>query len=104
MNLSNYTIKAAEVIQAAQQLAFNHSNSNIETDHILKALLDQQDSPVEFLLKKNGVNISQLNSKLDQQIEKLPKLNSDPAQQISRDANNAMLRAGAILKNSMMNL
>ena len=39
MNLSNFTIKAAEVIQQAQQIAFNHSNSNIETEHILKALL-----------------------------------------------------------------
>ena len=41
MNLSNFTIKAAEVIQHAQQQAFNNSNSNIETEHILKALLEQ---------------------------------------------------------------
>ena len=39
MNLSNFTIKAAEVIQGSQQVAFNHSNPNIETEHILKALL-----------------------------------------------------------------
>ena len=52
MNLSNFTIKAAEIIQQSQQLAFNHSNANIETEHILKALLEQQDSPVEYLLKK----------------------------------------------------
>ena len=52
MNLSNFTIKAAEVIQQSQQLAFNLGNANIETDHILKALLDQQESPVEYLLKK----------------------------------------------------
>jgi ATP-dependent Clp protease ATP-binding subunit ClpB len=38
MNLSNFTIKAAEIIQQSQQLAFNHSNANIETDHILKAI------------------------------------------------------------------
>ena len=43
MNLNNFTIKAAEVIQQSQQIAFNHSNSNIETEHILKALLDQQE-------------------------------------------------------------
>ena len=46
MNLSNFTIKAAEAIQQAQQIAFNHQNSNIETEHILKALLEEQDSPV----------------------------------------------------------
>ena len=99
MNLSNFTIKAAEAIQQAQQQAFNHSNSNIETEHMLKALLEQQDSPVEFLLKKNSVNIPQLESKLDEQIARLPKISGgEPAQSISRDANNVVLRAGAVIK------
>lgn len=98
MNLSNFTIKAAEVIQGSQQIAFNHSNPNIETEHILKALLEQQDSPVEFLLKKNSVNVQQLEQKLDQQISKLPKVSGEPAQNISRDANSVVLRAGAVLK------
>ena len=52
MNLNNFTIKAAEVLQQAQQLAFNAQNPNIETEHMMKALLDQEDSPVEYLLKK----------------------------------------------------
>jgi ATP-dependent Clp protease ATP-binding subunit ClpB len=98
MNLSNFTIKAAEVIQGSQQIAFNYSNPNIETEHILKALLEQQDSPVEFLLKKNAVNVQQLEQKLDQQISKLPKVSGEPAQNISRDANSVVLRAGAVLK------
>ncbi|MFL5786853.1 MAG: ATP-dependent Clp protease ATP-binding subunit, partial [Flavisolibacter sp.] len=99
MNLSNFTVKASEVIQQAQQIAYNHNNSNIETDHILKALLDQKDSPVEYLLKKNSVNIQQLESKLDQQIDRLPKISgTEPAQNISRDANNVILRAGAVIK------
>lgn len=98
MNLSNFTIKAAEAVQQSQQLAFNGSNSQIETEHILKALLDQQDSPVEYLLKKNAVNIVQLQSRLDQALERLPKVSGEPAQQISRDGNNVILRAGAVLK------
>lgn len=99
MNLSNFTIKAAEAIQQAQQIAFNHQNSNIETEHILKALLEEQDSPVEFLLKKNAVNIQQLNSRLDDLINRLPKMQGgEPAQMVSRDANNAILRAGAVIK------
>ncbi|MGZ3950925.1 MAG: ATP-dependent chaperone ClpB [Flavisolibacter sp.] len=98
MNLTNFTIKAAEVIQGSQQVAFNHSNANIETEHILKALLEQQDSPIEFLLKKNGVNTQQLEARLDQQIAKLPKVSGEPAQNISRDANSVVLRAGAALK------
>lgn len=99
MNLSNFTIKAAEVIQQSQQLAFNHSNSNIETEHILKALLDQQDSPVEYLLKKNAVNVQELENRVDKQIEKLPKISGgEPAQNISRDVNNVILRAGNVIK------
>lgn len=98
MNLGNFTIKAAEVIQSAQQIAFNAQCPNIETEHILKALLDQQESPVEYLLKKNNVTINLVENKLDELIAGLPKTSGDPAQQISREANNIVLRAGAALK------
>ncbi|HEY1870447.1 MAG TPA: Clp protease N-terminal domain-containing protein, partial [Chitinophagaceae bacterium] len=74
MNLGNFTIKAAEAVQQAQQLAFNNANPNIETEHFLKALLEQQDSPVEYLLKKNNVTLNLLETKLDEALNKLPKI------------------------------
>ncbi|MEI6586470.1 MAG: ATP-dependent chaperone ClpB [Sediminibacterium sp.] len=99
MNLSNYTIKAQETIQAAQQLAFSNGNPNIETNHLLKVLLSDVDSPVAFLLKRNNVNISFVESKMDEAIAKLPKIGSgEPAQNIGRDLNNAMLKANNVLK------
>ncbi|QNA46107.1 ATP-dependent chaperone ClpB [Lacibacter sediminis] len=98
MNLGNFTIKAAEAVQQAQQLAFNAQNTNIETEHILKALLDQQDSPVEYLLKKNNVTVNLVESKLNEAINRLPKTSGEPAQSIGREANNVVLRAGASLK------
>jgi ATP-dependent Clp protease ATP-binding subunit ClpB len=98
MNLGNFTIKAAEAVQQAQQLAFNSQNPNIETEHMLKALLDQQDSPVEYLVKKNNVTVNLVDSKLDELISKLPKTTSEPAQAIGREANSVVLRAGAALK------
>lgn len=99
MNLNNFTIKAQEAMAKSQQIAFNNQNANIETEHLLKSLLDDTDSPVEFLLKKNNVNVNFLESKLDESIGKLPKIQSgEPAQTISREANNAVLRAGAALK------
>jgi ATP-dependent Clp protease ATP-binding subunit ClpB len=98
MNLGNFTIKAAEAIQAAQQLAFNSQNPNIETEHMLKALIEQQDSPVDYLLKKNNVTINLVDSKLDELISKLPTTTGDPGQSVSRDANNVILRAGAVVK------
>ncbi len=99
MNLNNYTIKAQEIIQQAQQLAFNNGNPNIETNHVLKALLDDENSPVEFLLKKNNVNVAFVKSKVDESISKLPKVSGgEPAQNVSRDLNNALLRANAVIK------
>jgi ATP-dependent Clp protease ATP-binding subunit ClpB len=99
MNLNNYTVKAQETIQAAQQVAYNNGNPNIETNHLLKALLADKDSPVEFLLKRNNVNVAFTESKIDESIEKLPKISSgEPAQSISRDLNNVLLKAGNTLK------
>lgn len=98
MNLGNFTIKAAEAVQQAQQLAFNSQNPNIETEHILLALLEQEDSPVEYLLKKNNVTINLVETKLTDAISKLPKTSGEAAQSISRDANQVVLRAGASLK------
>ncbi|MGK2862522.1 MAG: ATP-dependent chaperone ClpB [Chitinophagaceae bacterium] len=98
MNLGNFTIKAAEAFQQAQQLAFNARNPNIETEHILKALLEQEDSPVEYLLKKNNVTLNLVDSKLEELISKLPTTSGEAAQQVSRDVNSVILRAGAALK------
>ena len=98
MNLNNFTIKASEVVQQAQQLAFNAQNPNIETEHLLKSLLEQKDSPVEYLLKKNNVTLNLVESKLNELLAKLPKTQGEAAQMIGRDANQVVLRAGALLK------
>ncbi len=99
MNLNNFTIKSQEIVQAAQQEAFNNQNPNIETEHLLKALLNDTDGPITYLLKKNNVNISFVENKLDEQINKLPKIKSgEPAKNIGRDTNNVFLRTSGILK------
>lgn len=97
MNLNNFTIKAAEIVQQAQQLAYNHRNPNIETEHFLKALLQAEDSPIDFLLKKNNVTVNLVNIKLDELLQKLPTTSGEPAQMIGRDANTALLYAGSVL-------
>lgn len=99
MSLQNLTIKSQEVLQQAQQIAYNAASANIETEHILKALLNDKDSPVEYLLKRNAVNVSYVDDKLDAAMAKLPKVSGrEPAQSLSRDANNVLLRATATLK------
>lgn len=99
MNVNNYTIKAQETIQAAQQLAFNANHPSIETEHLLKALIADKDSPIAFLLKKNNVAIPLLETKLEEVFNRLPKNQTgEPAQTISRDLNTVFLKANALLK------
>ena len=99
MNLNQYTIKAQEAIQQAQQLAYNNSNANIETAHLLKAILLDKESPIEFLLKKNNVNPNLVLQKTEEQITALAKITSgEPASNLSRDLNSVLLKANASLK------
>ena len=98
MNLNNFTIKATEIFQKAQQIAFNNKNPNIETEHILQALIDAKDSPVDYLLKKNNVTTNLVENKLIEAIDKLPTTSGEPAQNLGRDANTAILYAGSVLK------
>lgn len=100
MNLNNFTIKSQETLQKAQQLAFNNQNQAIETGHLLKALLDDDDNAIEYLLKKNDVNLGFISGKLDEQLNRYPKVSggTEPGQALSREANNALLRAGAAIQ------
>jgi ATP-dependent Clp protease ATP-binding subunit ClpB len=99
MNLNNFTIKAQEIVQQAQQLAFSDQSPNIETAHILKALINDTDGPISYLLKKNNINIPFVEGKLQEQIKRLPKMQGgEPAQNISREANNAILKTPGVLK------
>src|SRR5574343_168595 len=98
MNLNNYTIKAQEAIQSAQQIAYSNGNPSIETDHLLKALLSDKDSAIEFLLKKNNVNPVFLETKLAEQLNKLPKVQgAEPAQSAGRDFSNALLKVTTVM-------
>jgi ATP-dependent Clp protease ATP-binding subunit ClpB len=99
MSTNNLTIKAAEALQQAQQIAFNNKNPNVETEHILQSLLDTDDSSVDYLLKKNNVTVNLVNTKLAELLKKLPTVSGEPAQTMGREANNALLRATAVLKN-----
>jgi ATP-dependent Clp protease ATP-binding subunit ClpB len=99
MNLNQYTIKAQEVIQAAQQLAYNNNNASIETAHLLKAILLDKDSSTEFLLKKNNVLPTLVLQKVEAFIQTLAKQPSgEPASNLSRDLNAVLLKSNAALK------
>jgi len=99
MNLNQYTIKAQEAIQSAQQLAYHNQNAVIDTAHLLKAILLEKDSPTEFLLKKNNVNPALVVQKTEEQILGLAKQTTgEPAGNVSRDLNAVLLKASGALK------
>ncbi len=98
MAQNNFTVKASEAVQQAQQIAFNNKNPNIETEHLLKTLIDTEDSSIDYLLKKNNVTVNLVSNKLNELIKKLPVVSGEPAQSMGREANNVFLRANAVLK------
>ena len=98
MNLNQFTIKAQEAVAAAQQHAFNARNPQIETAHVMKALLEDDSNTIEFLLKKNDANITMIRQKLDDILKRLPTSSSEGGQSISRELNQAVLKAVSLLK------
>ena len=98
MAQNNFTIKASEALQQAQQIAFTNKNPNIEIEHLLKALIDSEDSSVDYLLKKNNVTVNLVTSKLEELIKKLPTVSGEPAQTMGRETSNILLKANGVLK------
>lgn len=98
MNLNNFTIKAQEVVAAAQQLAHNRKHQFIDTAHLLKAMLENENGSSVFLLKKNDVNVGHLETKLNELLDKIAAISGEPAQMISQGMNSVVLKAGSMLK------
>jgi ATP-dependent Clp protease ATP-binding subunit ClpB len=99
MNLNNFTIKAQELLQQSQQIAFNNSNTYIETQHLVQAMLDDKEGPIDFIIKKAAGNPTLIEKKLEESIARLPKqTGGDPAQSVSREVNTAILKTANILK------
>src|SRR5258705_346540 len=72
MRLDKLTVKAQEAIQAAQSLADQGSHQAVEPEHLLLALLQQQEGVVGPLLAKLGARPEALARQVQTEIEKLP--------------------------------
>ena len=56
MNIQKFTQKSVEAIQNAQNIAIENQNAQIEQEHLLCALLEQENSLIKELLKKMGTS------------------------------------------------
>src|SRR5215468_5260046 len=74
MRLDKLTVKAQEAIQGAQSLADQGNHQAIEPEHLLLALLQQQEGVVGPLLAKLGARPEALARQVQAEVEKLPKV------------------------------
>ena len=86
MRLDKLTTKFQQALADAQSLAIGHDNQMIEPQHLLLALLQQDDGGSASLLAQAGVNVQALKAALDQAIDRLPQVEGHGGEvQIGRD-------------------
>ena len=74
MNFNNYTIKSQEIIQKSQSLAQEFGHSQIENEHIFKAIILIDENVIPFLLKKTNINEDLVKKILDKELESFVKV------------------------------
>ncbi|MCP3701339.1 MAG: hypothetical protein GY954_00195, partial [Alteromonas sp.] len=70
MTFDKLTLKAQEAAAQAQQIATEFGQQQVEVEHLLKALLSDNDGVPVAILKKLGVNLPQLQSEIDEALKK----------------------------------
>ena len=72
MRFDKLTTKAQEALQNAQELARQRENPEITPQHLLRTLLDPEQSTIAALLQKLQINDADLTAKLDEGLQRLP--------------------------------
>ncbi|MFM2268201.1 MAG: hypothetical protein RL757_1642, partial [Bacteroidota bacterium] len=99
MTYENFTIQAQEAIVKAQQIAGSFDQQQVDTVHLLKGLLSEEDNISGLLLKKLGLNIGKIDTEIDALIATFPKVQGGVDKQyLTGDANKAINRARAYSK------
>ena len=97
MTYDNFTAKAQEAIQKGQQIASGLSHQQVETIHLLKGIMETDESLSQFLLEKSGVNVPQLKRKIEDTFKDFPKITGTDQQYLTNDANKALSKAKGML-------
>ena len=74
MNYENFTIKTQEALQEASSIANKNDNSEIGTEHVLEALLEQKDGMISPLVERIGIPSIELIKKVKDIILSNPKV------------------------------
>ena len=74
MRLDKLTTKSQEALEAAQELAHQHSQQQVDGEHLALALARQQDGIIPTLLQRIGVDLAKLQADLEAELARRAKV------------------------------
>src|SRR6516225_3968772 len=74
MDINRFTEKAQEALQNAQKRAVRAGHQQVDVEHLLTALLDDEEGLVPAILRKADVNLDGLRKKVESELEHLPRV------------------------------
>ncbi|MBT3595618.1 MAG: ATP-dependent chaperone ClpB [Verrucomicrobia bacterium] len=93
MQLDKFTIKAQEAVQTMQTLAKEKEHQEIDCEHLLTALLDQEDSLVQSVLQKLGVQVPVLEEAIHAILKQRARVTGGTDQYLSQALRKAFTKA-----------
>ena len=93
MTLDKFTIKAQEAVQQAVNIAQAGGQQAIEPVHLLKGVLEKARDVTTFIFQKLGVNASQVEMLVEQELQHLPKVQGAAQPYLSGEANQVLTKA-----------
>ncbi len=93
MNFSNYTLKAQESVQKAFSIASAKGHQAVECAHMLKGIMSEAESIIDFLFGKMGIDAGLLTRDVEKLINSFPKVSGAEAY-ISSNLQEAFRKAG----------
>ena len=92
MNFNNFTIKSQEVVQKAIDFTKQSGQQQIEPVHLLKAIISESETIVNFIFQKLGANLNGVKMGVDQTIASLPRVSGGDVM-LSRESNEALQKS-----------
>ena len=80
MNMEKFTERSRGFLQAAQTIAMRENHQRLTPEHLLKALMDDEEGMAANLIRKAGGSPERVREAVDAAIDKLPKVSGDAGQ------------------------
>lgn len=93
MDYEHFTLKTQDALQNASAIAQKNDHSEIGLEHILSALLSQQDGIVVPIVERVGVNIQNLQKQVDDLLDEYPKVTGNAQMSFSNEAQKVLAKA-----------